>query len=76
MSTSTRPESLREARRSDRVTSRRQQLREAVELRDNANRTIMATVAGLRRDGVSWGEIASIVGVSRQAAQQRFDNKS
>lgn len=29
-------------------------------------------VAGLRRHGYSWGEIASRIGVTRQAARQRW----
>jgi hypothetical protein len=33
---------------------------------------IDAAVAGLRRAGYSWAEIATRVGVTRQAAQQRW----
>jgi hypothetical protein len=40
----------------------------AVEL----DRAIDTAVTGLRDAGDSWGEIASRVGVSRQAAQQRW----
>jgi hypothetical protein len=31
-------------------------------------------VAGLRRVGYSWAEIASRLGITRQAAQQRWGN--
>jgi hypothetical protein len=33
---------------------------------------ISQAVAGLRASGYSWGEIASRVGMTRQAAQQRW----
>ena len=36
------------------------------------DRAIDAAVRGLRDAGYSWGEIASRLGVSRQAAQQRW----
>jgi DNA-binding XRE family transcriptional regulator len=33
-------------------------------------------VAGLRRAGYSWAEIASRIGITRQAAQQRWGDTS
>lgn len=33
---------------------------------------MLALVEGLRRQGVTWAEVGKALGVSRQAAQQRF----
>lgn len=39
---------------------------------ENANTEIAAGVQAARLNGRSWAEIALVLGVSRQAAQQRF----
>lgn len=38
-----------------------------------AQTRIAELVPGLRRDGVSWAQIGALLGISKQAAQQRFD---
>ena len=47
-------------------------LRVAAELRDLSDELIDRCVAGAREHGRSWSEIGAILGVSKQAAQQRF----
>ena len=49
-------------------------LRDLVALADEVDRATDVAVAGLRRVGYSWAEIASRLGVTRQAAQQRWGN--
>ena len=39
---------------------------------DEVEQALSVAVAGLREAGYSWAEIASRVGVTRQAAQQRW----
>lgn len=39
---------------------------------DIAHTTLVRAVAGARHHGRSWTEIANVLGVSRQAARQRF----
>lgn len=39
---------------------------------DLAERTLSAAVTRARQNGSSWAEIASQLGITRQAAQQRF----
>ncbi len=41
-------------------------------IRDHAERLIASQVATLREQGVSWAAVAEILGVTRQAAQQRY----
>jgi hypothetical protein len=41
-------------------------------LADEVDRSIGTAVTGLRAAGYSWSEIATRIGVSRQAAQQRW----
>jgi len=41
-------------------------------LAEETDRAVGEAVAGLRRSGYSWAEIASRIGVTRQAAQQRW----
>src|SRR5689334_18411963 len=41
-------------------------------LADEVDRSIGTAVTGLRGAGYSWAEIAARIGVSRQAAQQRW----
>jgi DNA-directed RNA polymerase specialized sigma24 family protein len=43
-----------------------------VDLSNEVDAAIRAAVSGLRRFGYSWGEIAKRLGVSRQAAHQRW----
>lgn len=50
-------------------------LPELVELSTCLDNTIQTAVDGLRQFGYSWTEIASRLGISRQAAQQRWGNK-
>jgi hypothetical protein len=47
-------------------------LADLLSLAGELDRAIDAAVQGLREAGYSWGEIASRLGVSRQAAQQRW----
>ena len=47
-------------------------LADLLSLAGELDRAIDTAVTGLRNAGYSWGEIASRVGVSRQAAQQRW----
>jgi len=47
-------------------------LAELVALSDDIDRAIGDAVTGLRRFGYSWAEIAARIGVTRQAAQQRW----
>ena len=47
-------------------------LADLLALAGELDRAIDAAVRGLRGAGYSWGEIASRLGVSRQAAQQRW----
>lgn len=50
-------------------------LADLVALSDEVERSIRAAVAGLRAFGCSWGEVAARVGVTRQAAQQRWGDR-
>jgi hypothetical protein len=70
------PETMADARRADRISSRTAHLAAAALTAQTIAEEQRKLVAGLRRDGVSWGRIARILGVSRQAAQQRFSKKS
>jgi hypothetical protein len=45
------------------------------ELADTIDTSIRDAVTGLRAHGYSWAEIGSRLGVSRQAAQQRWGNR-
>jgi hypothetical protein len=47
-------------------------LADLLSLAGELDRAIDSAVRGLRDTGYSWGEIASRLGVSRQAAQQRW----
>ena len=47
-------------------------LPDLLSLREELDRAFDVAVAGLRAEGFSWGEIASRLGTSRQAAQQRW----
>lgn len=47
-------------------------LSDLLDLAAELDRAIDAAVRGLRDTGYSWGEIASRLGVTRQAAQQRW----
>jgi hypothetical protein len=47
-------------------------LADLLDLGDEVDRAIGAAVAGLRTAGYSWTEIGTRLGVSRQAAQQRW----
>lgn len=75
MTAARRPETLAEARQADRIASRSRDLLSLVAQRRAVEANITRTVAGLRRDGVSWARIGRILDVSAQAAQQRFDKK-
>ncbi len=65
-------ETLREARRADRVNSRLAQLQAAIDALQEQQNRVEKLARELRRDDVAWSTIAGILGVSRQAAQQRF----
>jgi hypothetical protein len=47
-------------------------LADLLALRDELDTTTRRAVTGLRGFGYSWGEIASRLGTTRQAAQQRW----
>jgi len=47
-------------------------LADLVALAEDIDRAVGAAVAGLRGFGYSWAEIAARLGVTRQAAQQRW----
>jgi hypothetical protein len=51
-------------------------LADLLSLAGELDRAIDAAVRGLREAGYSWGEIASRLGVTRQAAQQRWGGDS
>jgi hypothetical protein len=50
-------------------------LADLVALSYEVEQSIRAAVAGLRAFGYSWGEVATRVGVTRQAAQQRWGDR-
>jgi hypothetical protein len=49
-----------------------ERLNDLVTLVDELNRAIATAVAGLRRAGYSWTDVANRLGITRQAAQQRW----
>jgi hypothetical protein len=49
-----------------------ERLNDLVTLADELNRATATAVAGLRRVGYSWTDIANRLGITRQAAQQRW----
>ncbi|MEU7615579.1 hypothetical protein AB0B27_05670 [Micromonospora rifamycinica] len=51
-------------------------LRDLVALSADLDRAIGDAVVGLRAFGYSWAEIGSRLGISRQAAQQRWADRS
>lgn len=65
-------ETLREARQADRIARRFRELAEAVDQRADADRRIRAAVEGLRRDRVSWRQIAAVLRVTVSSAHRRF----
>ena len=53
-----------------------ERLRDLVTLADEVDQATATAVAGLRRVGYSWTEIATRLGITRQAAQQRWGTRS
>lgn len=51
-------------------------LPELVALSTEIDAVIVQSVAGLRDEGYSWGDISARLGTSRQAAQQRFGGRA
>jgi len=51
-----------------------ERLRDLVALAEEVDRATDTAVAGLRRVGYSWTEIANRLGITRQAAQQPWGN--
>lgn len=49
---------------------------EAADAIERARDTLAQAVASARSHGRSWGQIGMVVGVSRQAARERFDTPS
>lgn len=49
-----------------------QDLAELLQLRGELDVAITNAVAGLRRSGVTWQEIANVTGMTRQAAWERW----
>jgi hypothetical protein len=76
------PEYAAFARRILRAYSRRiatgdvESLAHMIGLADDINDAIAKAVTGLRDAGYSWAEIGSRLGVTRQAAQQRWGRTS
>jgi hypothetical protein len=56
----------------DRERTEMRRIGAALYLVDYAHATLVQAVADARRHGRSWTEIANVLGVSRQAARQRF----
>ncbi len=50
-------------------------IEQAVSMRKDIERTIERLVVKARHDGLTWTEIASALGVSHQAAIQRYRDK-
>jgi hypothetical protein len=50
-------------------------LAELVALSDEVERSTRHAVSGMRAFGYSWGEISARIGVTRQAAQQRWGDR-
>jgi hypothetical protein len=53
-----------------------ERLRDLVALAAEVDHATTVAVAGLRRVGYSWAEIANRLGIKRQAAQQRWANSA
>jgi hypothetical protein len=53
-----------------------ERLRDLVAVAEDVDRATDMAVAGLRQHGYSWAEIASRLGITRQAAQQRWGNSA
>ena len=51
-------------------------LGELITLRDSIEAAIGAAVAGQRAQGFSWTEVGDGLGISRQAAQQRYGERA
>jgi hypothetical protein len=49
-----------------------ERLRDLIALAEEVDHATTVAVAGLRRVGYSWAEIATRLGITRQAAQQRW----
>lgn len=67
------PETLAQARRADRLHRRSRELAALAAQVTGVQIRMAELVAGLRRDGASWAQIGALIGVSKQAAQQRYD---
>lgn len=65
-------ETLKEARKADRIAKRLRELAEAVEQRADADRRIREAVAGLRRDRVSWRQLAVVLRTTPSNAHRKF----
>jgi DNA invertase Pin-like site-specific DNA recombinase len=52
-----------------------EQLPAMLQLQRDLDEAISTAVAGLRRDGYSWAEIADRVGITRQSAHERWNRK-
>lgn len=71
--TSTAPETLREARAADLRAERLRLLERAITERKAAQATIDLLVPKLHRhNNVSWGTLAALLGVTRQAVSLRY----
>lgn len=46
------------------------------QLRDDVDGAIVAAVAGLQAAGYSWTDIGRTLGITRQAAQQRYGKRA
>lgn len=51
-------------------------LSEAIDRRDQAERDIYAAVDDLRAGGATWAAIGTLLGVSRQAAWERYGDSA
>ena len=59
----------------DRERTDMQRIGAALYVVDYAHTTLVRAVANARRHGRSWTDIANVLGVSRQAARQRFSDQ-
>ena len=53
-----------------------ERLRDLLDLAQEVDHATTLAVTGLRRAGYSWAEIATRLGISRQAAQQRWGSSA
>ena len=75
MTTERKPETLKEARKADRISTRISRLRQIPAERQALFEESVKLVEGLRRDGVTWAKIADALGMPRSNAYDKYDPK-